>query len=143
MCAIPDKATTAQFRTRSGLLRAYKVIYKRTAKPCMYTEGLAYHPGRNVDPRAVKTCIGYQRTNRGFHCYLRRKDALDYRRGDIERNALTVVCITFNPFDVIAVEASGRWRQPQIVVRALNISDRAWRQAGLPAKASRKEKAGA
>lgn len=140
MCATPDKAATEEFRNRTGPQRAYKVINQRTARPFMFFQsGVPYHPGRNVDRRAVKTYLGYKRgATRGFHCYLSRKVAVDCCRSI---PTFTVVCVTFDPADVIAAETTHETyagvrvhrHNRQIVVRALHISERAWKQAGLPA----------
>lgn len=138
MCAIPDKKTTDEFRSRKGPQRAYKVIRKRDAMPCVSTISVVpYRPGRNVDARAVKTYLGYVRgTQRGFHCLLSRKDAIQYRDGN---RRLTVVCVTYDPADMIVAESTHwgdgiRRGYRQVVVRALHISKRAWKQAGLPVR---------
>lgn len=138
MCAIPDKATTEEFRNRNGPQRAYKVIHKKTARPLFFPWGTAYRPGHNVDRKATNTYLGYKRgTTRGFHCYLDRNTALSHQTGAWDRKNLAVVCVSFGPCDVIVAESS-RWsngqrkKSQQVVVRALHISKRAWKQAGLP-----------
>lgn len=139
MCATPDKATTEEFRKRKGPQRAYKVILKGTARPYYYpNSGVPYRPGRNVDRNPVKTYRGYMRgCNRGFHCFLSRDDAIVRHNDSV--STCTVVCVTFDPADVIVAEAthcyksSDRRVNRQIVLRALHISPRAWKQAGLPA----------
>lgn len=139
MCAIPDKAATEEFRNRKGRQRAYKVIRKSTAKPnIFYSTGVTFSPGHNVDRKAVKTYLGYSRgCCRGFHCYLDRNHACTVR--DQAPHITSVVCVTFAPTDVIVAEATcyhgstDRRTHRQIVVRALHISERAWKQAGLPA----------
>ena len=133
MCAIPDKATTEEFRKRKGRQRAYKVLRKSSARPYYYLRSPAYSPGANVDRRAVKTYAGYIRgCQRGLHCYLNRNDAV-HRRDTSCFCEYAVVCVTFDPSDVIAAEAATRRYNRQIVVRALHISNHAWKQAGLPA----------
>lgn len=137
MCAIPDRATTEEFRKRKGPQRAYKVLRRLTAQPSVITGAAAYCPGRNVDSKAVKTYLGYVRgCTRGFHCFLGRKGALRDRENDWhDRENLTVVCVSFDPADVIVVEGHKDWDPcRQIVVRALHISERAWKQAGLPTR---------
>ena len=141
MCANPDKKTTEEFRKRTGRQRAYKVIAKATARPVFFSSSHTYHPGHNVDHDAVKTYLGYiGGTERGFHCYLGQADAERHKTAYTNFDKYqTVVCVTFNPGDVIAVESShypegGRRKDRQIVVRALDISARAWKQAGLPAQ---------
>lgn len=144
MCATPDKAATAEFRSRKGRQRAYKVVRKDSARPNIFTRtGVSYRPGRNVDVGAVKTHLGYRRTNKGFHCFLSRRAADAWRDSSCYR--LAVVCVTFDPTDVIVAESLRETvfgvqmhrRNRQIVVRALNISKRAWKQAGLPEQARR------
>lgn len=138
MCANPNKAATEEFRNRKGPQRGYKVVYKRTARPQVFDGRPAYHPGCNVDRYAVKTYLGYKRgTERGFHCYATLQGALESRADAWAKRELTVVCVTFDPSDVIAAEVSHwssgeRRTRQQIVVRALHISDRAWKQAKLP-----------
>ena len=140
MCAIPDKATTEEFRKRKGPQRAYKILVKSSARPSAFTNsGVSYRPGRNVDRNPVKTYLGYVRgCERGFHCYLSRAHACKVR-DQISYKLLTIVCVTFDPADVIVAESThcpwggSRGGTRQIVVRALHISKRAWKQAGLPA----------
>lgn len=134
MCATPDKATTEEFRKRKGRQRAYKVLQRQTAQPSVFTSSAAYCPGRNVDSKAVKTYLGYARgCTRGFHCFLSRKTALRVRENDwYDRRNLTVVCVSFDPADVIVAEKGNEWGGQQIVVSTLHISKRAWKQAGLP-----------
>lgn len=140
MCANPDKATTEEFRSRTGRQRAYKVIMKCSARPSMYTDtGVPYRPGHNVDRKPARTYLGYDRgCTRGFHCYLDRNHACSVR-DQTTYKVTSVVCVTFDPADVIVAEATcyhgstNRRTHRQIVVRALHISPRAWKQAGLPA----------
>lgn len=137
MCADPDKATTDEYRSRKGRQRAYKVIYKRTGTSFVYGGRFTYRPGPNIDRRAAKTYRGYLVHNRGLHCFTTRKAAMRYC-GEWTCNSPTVVCVTYDPADVIAAEDShyGKLHMhnsaPQVVVRSLHISDRAWKQAGLP-----------
>lgn len=133
MCANPDKATTEEFRNRKRRQRTYKVIRRESAKPQFYPNvGVPYQPGRNVDHRAAKTYLGYARgATRGFHCFLNRRKANAWRNE--QGRSLTVVCVTFDPIDVIVVEKMAYYMPRQVVVRALHISERAWKQAGLPA----------
>ena len=134
MCAESDKATTEQFRKRKTPQRAYKVIVKSSGRPCIKPrQGFVYRPGRNVDPFSCRTTYAsYMRYTKGLHCYLNRGDAQRARGGCFYD--LTVVPVTFKPADVIAVEAPATGCRRQVVVRALHISLRAWKQAGLPAK---------
>lgn len=140
MCATPDKATTERFRARKTRQRAYKVIVRETAEPMIFNRRHSddsigpYHPGRNVDRRASRTFIGYKRIHRGLHCYLRRIGALR-EKSETCNSDLTIVTVSFDPADTIAVESIRDECDCQVVVRALHISDRAWKQAGLPAKA--------
>ncbi len=136
MCAIPDKATTERFRARKRTQRGYKVVRQYGAGPMFHGRHLShYRCGRNVDTGAARSLYGYSNTGRGLHCYPHRKDADHVKEHDYI-GGLTVVAVTFEPRDVIAIEnASVRWfTGRQIVVRALHISTRAWKQAGLPAK---------
>lgn len=132
MCATPDKATTEEFRKHKGPQWAYKVI-QNTGKPDIHTElGFKYQPGHNVDPRAKrKSYQAYLRRASGLHCYLSRRDAVKYRKTWNDEATHAIVRVSFDPADVIAAEKPGSRRQ--VIVRALHISKRAWKRAGLPA----------
>jgi hypothetical protein len=133
MCAIPDKATTERWRARTATQRAYKVVIQSNAGPMFHGRHLShYRCGRNVDTGAARSLRGLFNTQRGLYCYLHRKDADRVREKDCI-GGLTVVAITFEPRDVIAVDKESGWGSRQIVVRALHITKRAWKQAGLPA----------
>lgn len=133
MCATPDKAATEEFRRTKGRQRAYKVVQRRTAAPLHFHEyHPPYRPGLNEDCYKTRTYLGYSRTYRGLHCYVRRQQAVEVNKSNRRHRAL--VCITYDPADVIVAEATrvkwGRYRQ--VVVRAFHISKHAWKQAGLP-----------
>ncbi len=131
MCAIPDKATTERFRARRTTQRAYKVLHREDARPVYFARTRkVYRRGHNADPLAARTFREYELTNRGLHCYLARKDAVE-DAGE-PRLSSTVVAVTFKPIDVIAAEEADGDSACEIVVRALHISERAWKQAGLP-----------
>ena len=133
MCVIPDEAATARFRARKSVQRGYKVLRKEDARPVYFVRSRAsYRPGHNADRYAARSLSGYRKTHHGLHCYLNRKYAEEDAKAPDA--FYTVVAVTFKPADVIVAEKANSCPGRQIVVRALHISARAWKQAGLPAK---------
>lgn len=131
MCAIPDKKALKERRSRKGTLRGWKVLERWGVALKGYITEYPYAPGENCakDHKRLRVGRYSSRAPRGLHIYRRLHDAR--LMTDDSFLAVVVVPITYKPRDVIAAEHLDECR-PEVVVRKLRISQRAYDKAVKP-----------
>lgn len=129
MCATPDRKALRERRSRTSTLRGWKVLmrgFNTATLYALFNHAYIYTTGMNCVTRStgkpLKSGEYQQDRPRGLHVYRRRRDAtLCCYRGTRRR----LVPVTYQPRDVIAAE-NLKESDPQVVVRKLRISQRAY-----------------